>query len=49
MGAVIKAVAKYGSKAIKWVWANKATVLKWLDRGMTVAWIANEIRKALGL
>lgn len=49
MAAVLKAIAKYGSKAVKWVWANKSTILKWLDRGMSVAWIVDTIRQILGL
>ncbi|WP_251862045.1 aureocin A53 family class IId bacteriocin [Clostridium sp. Marseille-Q2269] len=49
MGAVLKAVAKYGSKAVKYVWAHKSTIMKWIDRGMSAAWIADQIRQILGM
>lgn len=34
-------------KMIAWVWNNKGTIYKWLERGSTIAWIAGEIYRRL--
>ncbi|MGP5591191.1 aureocin A53 family class IId bacteriocin [Corynebacterium variabile] len=45
---VVKAVAKYGSKAVKWCWDNKGKIMEWLNVGMAVDWIVEQVRKAVG-
>ena len=45
---VLAAVAKYGTKAVKWANDHKDQIIRWLNGGATVAWIVNEIRKAVG-
>ena len=46
---IVKAIAKYGKKAVDWVWKNKKTILKWIDRGLGFATIIELIKNALGL
>ena len=41
---VAAAVAKYGSKAVSWVWAHKDIILKYINAGLTVAQIIDLIK-----
>ena len=45
MGIVVqvaKLVAKYGTKAVQWVWNNTTQIFDWAARGLT-AWEISEI------
>lgn len=48
MARIIKAVTKYGAKAIKWVKNNWDTISRWLDIGMYIDWIVEKVKKAIG-
>jgi hypothetical protein len=41
---LVKALAKYGSKAVKFAWAHKKTILKYIERGFTLAWLVDWVR-----
>ncbi|MBX9119733.1 aureocin A53 family class IId bacteriocin [Enterococcus faecium] len=48
MAAIIKAVAKYGVKAVNWVKNNWKKIQHWLDIGMYIDWIVEQVKKAIG-
>ncbi len=43
MAAFLKLVAQLGTKAAKWAWANKGTVINWIKNGATFSWISDKI------
>lgn len=45
---IVAAVAKYGSKAVKWANDHKKTIYRWLEAGMTASTIIDLIRQAVG-
>jgi hypothetical protein len=52
MGAfarILQLVAKYGSRAINWVNANKDRILNWINAGQAVDWIVQKVKDALGI
>lgn len=46
-GQLLKAVAKYGKKAVDWCWANRGRILDWFNRGMTLAWVIEQVVRAI--
>jgi hypothetical protein len=42
---IVQIMSKYGPRATKWCWDNKGTILKWINAGMGIEWIVNQIRK----
>ena len=49
MKAIIKAVTKYGPKAVKWVKNNWSKIQKWSDIGMYIEWIVEKVKEAVGI
>lgn len=45
---ILKLVAKYGTKAVNWCWANRSRIWTWLERGLSVYTIADLVRQAVG-
>lgn len=45
---VVSALTKYGSKAVRWAWANRQTIYNWISSGMAVEWIVQKIRSIVG-
>lgn len=45
---LLKLVAKYGKRAVDWCWSHRGTIWRWLERGFSIYWIAEEVRKAIG-
>lgn len=46
---VVQLLAKYGSRAVQWAWANKGRILDWLNAGAAVEWVVNKIKQILGI
>ncbi|MEN0134168.1 MAG: aureocin A53 family class IId bacteriocin [Rhodococcus sp. (in: high G+C Gram-positive bacteria)] len=46
---VLQLVAKYGQRAVDWVWANKQRILDWINAGQAIDWIVAQVKKALGI
>ncbi|AKC64678.1 aureocin A53 family class IId bacteriocin [Bacillus altitudinis MN12] len=43
MVAFLRLVAQLGTKAAKWAWDNKSTVINWIKNGATFQWISDKI------
>ncbi|MED0661183.1 MULTISPECIES: aureocin A53 family class IId bacteriocin [Bacillus] len=48
MATFLKIVARLGTKAAKWAWANKGKVLDWIRDGMAIEWIIDKINDIVG-
>lgn len=46
---VIRALAKYGKKAVQWAWDHKGQVMDWINVGQGVDWIVQKIRSIVGV
>lgn len=46
---VVAALAKYGNTAVRWAWANRSTIERWIAQGMAIDWIINQIKRILGI
>lgn len=46
---LLSALARYGSRAVNWAWANRARIFDWFARGYTIDWIINYILRVLGI
>ncbi len=46
---VVQLLAKYGSKAVQWAWANKGKILDWLNAGQAIDWVVSKIKQILGI
>ncbi|UYO35880.1 aureocin A53 family class IId bacteriocin [Bacillus zhangzhouensis] len=47
MVAFLRLVAQLGTKAAKWAWANKSTVINWIKNGATFKWISDKINSII--
>ena len=36
---LVAALAKYGKKAVAFAWSHKGTILKYIERGFSIAWL----------
>jgi len=46
---VLSAALKAGKAVYNWAKANKTTIMKWINRGWTIATIIDTIKSLLGL
>nr|BAF75975.1 lacticin Z [Lactococcus lactis]BAM73616.1 lacticin Z [Lactococcus lactis] len=46
---VVQILAKYGSKAVQWAWANKGKILDWINAGQAIDWVVEKIKQILGI
>lgn len=44
---LVKAIAKHGKKAVDWCWANKGKIYNWFNAGASVAWVMEQVLKAI--
>ena len=41
---LVKALASYGAKAVKYAWDHKGTILKYIERGFSIGWLVDYVR-----
>ena len=46
---IVRALAKYGNRGVRWAWANKGLIYRWLSADYTVEVIIQFIVWYLGL
>lgn len=46
---VLNFVARWGARAVTWVWNNSGKILDWIGRGLSLDWIIKQVKKFLGI